>query len=87
MKANEFVKKFGWFTSKEYMAGATIFDNNLMFFTNRNELNQLIEAKELVDSFGGLDGAKKYLRTRDVWVTAASNSRLICAIQLVESCQ
>ena len=99
VKANEFVKKFGWFTSKEYMAGATIFDNNLMVFTNRDDLKQLIEAKELVEF--GIPDLKKSMFSNsksieDVknWLLSVSDSLLTekgvelkKAIQLVESCQ
>lgn len=62
MKANEFVKKFGLFTAKEYLAGSTIFDNHLMVVTNDWELKCLVESQELVSNFGGLKRAKRILK-------------------------
>lgn len=61
MKANEFVKKFGLFTAKEYLAGSTIFDNHLMVFTNDCELKRLVESHELVESFGGINACHETL--------------------------
>lgn len=61
MEANEFIRKFGLFTAKEYLAGSTIFDNHLMVFTNDCELNRLVESHELVELYGGLESAKKCL--------------------------
>lgn len=58
MKAVDFVKKFSWFGSKEYLAGTPFFDGDVIILTDRSELKKLIEAKELVDSFGGLFHAK-----------------------------
>lgn len=82
MKANEYFKKHGYKKCKSNCRSNAWL--NTAFWV---QLKRIIEAHDLVDSFGGLDGAKKYLRTRDVWVTVASNSQLIYAIQLVESCQ
>lgn len=81
MKANEFVKKFGIFGAKEYLAGATFFDKHLMVFTDTNELKLLIESHELVDNLGGLEEAKNYLSLSNVRL-----DRLKQAISNVESC-
>lgn len=59
MKATEFVKKYGWGDAREYLAGATIFDNHLMVFTDINDLQNLVNAYELVESYGGLASARK----------------------------
>ncbi len=59
MKANEFVKKFGWDRAKVAVDAVNkegLGEHILL------ELKQLIEAKELVDSFGGLEKAKKVLK-------------------------
>lgn len=62
MKAKEFVKKYGWLGAKEYLAGATFLDDNLLVFTNAEELQNLVNAYELVGKFGGVNGAKKVLK-------------------------
>ena len=86
MKAVEFVNRFGWFTAKEYLAGATIFDNHLMVFTDANDLKTLVEAKELVDLYGGLFDAKKCLLLAPYAVDlSGAVEELQEAIKLVES--
>lgn len=99
MKANEFIKKFGLFTAKEYLAGSTIFDNHLMVFTNDCELNRLVESHELVKVWQlpeddndetGVDGARMYLECYAFYSTdeeKAKLDRLKQAIADVESCQ
>ena len=104
MKANEFVKKFGWDEVKRVLnlsihsswadhyhikedaigtAGAR-FSKKLCEknddFVCLHDLNQLIEAKELVEKFGGLPEAHKYIDDKIL-------PELSRAIQLVESCQ
>ena len=51
MTALEFIKKFGWFTSKEYLAGATVFDNHLMVFTNTDDLKQYVDAYQILEDW------------------------------------
>ena len=86
MKANEFIKKFGIFGAKEYLAGATFFDEHLMVFTDTNELKRLIESHELiVNDFESIEIAEyEYMvsgcYSEPYWI------RIKQAIADVESC-
>lgn len=105
MKANEFVKKFGWGKAKEVVsftsnvcADPTHFDSDLDIYVHWddfkgvmdesdvyiNDLKRLVESWGLVESFGGLDGAKRFLNEN---VPCSDSVRLEKAIADVESCQ
>ena len=87
MKANEFVKKFGldyavellndnaW-SLKQCMAVSLLGDSG-------DELKRLVESHELVESFGGLDLARKVAHKN----CFEFNAPLLKAIADVESCQ
>ena len=81
MKANEFIKKFGIFGAKEYLAGATFFDDHLFVFTDIDELKRIVESHKLVDNLGGLEEAKNYLSLSNVRIGGLKQS-----IKDVESC-
>lgn len=59
MTALEFIRKYGWFTAKEYLAGATVFDGHSMVFTNEHELQKYVQAYNLVEANGGLTKTKQ----------------------------
>ena len=84
MKANEFIKKFGIFGAKEYLAGATFFDEHLMVFTDTKELKLLIESHELVEQYNGLFEAKELIRVSPKMTIELRE--LDAAIEDVESC-
>lgn len=94
MKANEFIKKFGWDVatklSKE-MRGITesVADGVAGWGQSEwDKLKRLVESYELVESFGGLESAKKELQRQSIlrWINPETE-RLREAIADVESCQ
>ena len=92
MKANEFVKKFGWersrAASKMHIADfCRCFDLPMSFLIDmRDDLKHLVESHELVGKVGGIEKAK--LRCYPAkHLTMDSYHRLKQAIADVESCQ
>lgn len=84
MKANEFVKKFGIGRTKYWIKEFTVINklpDELINLDFLNELKQLVESWELVESYGGLDEAKHEVSKRP------SQLLLKQAIADVESCQ
>lgn len=89
MKANEFFKKVGIDAVRSYLAA---YEDDLT-----DDLKRLVESHELVESYGGLGGAKEYIYCHDEYEAIydedgnvcdyISNSDLIEAIADVESCQ
>ena len=97
MKANEFVKKFGWNEAKEAlkrviwcetaycsMLGHGCFKSNSDCCVDINDLKRLIESHELVKEHGSLGGAKEYADS--VYTAPEVAERLHAAIADVESC-
>lgn len=87
MKANEFVKKFGWDRAKREVAligtiAMMCGDNDF-----NNDLKRLVESLELVEKLGGLETAKKELQRQSIlrWINPETE-RLRVAIADVESC-
>ena len=81
MKANEFVKKFGWDRAKQHIKAMDIQNWHNDFYNN---LKRLVESHELVKEHGSLGGAKEYA---DSAYTAPEVAvRLHAAIADVESC-
>lgn len=80
MKATEFVREFTVFGAKEYLAGATFYKDKLMVFTDIDDLKQIVDAFELVESLGGVDYCKCMIKL-------SGNDYLKKAINLVEQCQ
>ena len=87
MKANEFVKKFGWDRAKREVAligtiAMMCGDNDF-----NNDLKRLVESLELVEVYGGLEDAKKELQRQSIlrWINPETE-RLRVAIADVESC-
>ena len=61
MKANEFVKKFGWREAQKCLPycskrGDFIYYKNIE--VNFNELKRIVESHELVEGYGGIKKAK-----------------------------
>ena len=93
MKANEFVKKFGWEAAKHI----DYEDSVILVDLDYNDLKRLVESYELVESRGGLDAAKhelillqKHLNNTFGYVTIITSEKienLKQAIADVESCQ
>lgn len=86
MKANELVKKLGWNTAKEALTMAC---DKLKHVNYKNhavlisDLKRLVESHELVESIGGLEFAKNFIK-----ITGSTiDSTLEKAITDVESCQ
>lgn len=88
MKANEFVKKFGWEESKKHLlevreaVNQTPYKHSAEDFSN--DLKRLIESHELVKEHGSLGGAKEYADS--VYTAPEVAERLHAAIADVESC-
>lgn len=84
MKANEFVKKFGWEEAKNIVDASEIIsiDTNIV---DINQLKRLVESHELVESCGGLQSVGEKL-THGLHESRAVIERLKQAIADVESC-
>ena len=91
MKANEYVKKFGWERVKHckkpssrdnffIVGGEVIRDQDLI------DLKQLVESHELIECCGGLQSVGEKL-THGMYESRAVIERLKQAIADVESCQ
>lgn len=93
MKANEFVKKFGWGVAinlSNEMTGITQDVADCAACWGQSEwdyLKRLVESHELVESYGGLESAKKELQRQSIlrWINPETE-RLRVAIADVESC-
>lgn len=93
MKANEFVKKFGWGAAKNILHGmdeASEFTAHMPgdawdkpTLIDAVGLRRLVESHELVESCGGLDAARKEAHKN----CFEFNAPLLKAILDVESCQ
>lgn len=81
MKANEFVKKNGWNETKNYLRLHGW--KNTSFLIG---LKRLVESWDLVESYGGLDEAKKYVDDLSLSCGLMKIS-IRNAIEEVESCQ
>lgn len=89
MNAIEFVKNYGIDSTRE----------KIDFLENRSrnkseakdkfliEIKQIVDAFELVESYGGLDGAKEILEIVESGFTAVPDVEIRNAINLVEKCQ
>lgn len=99
MKANEFVKKYGWGWAKEVVENQPEIDAQIFNPYNQKysssytikrgvsvaHLKLLIEAKELVDSKGGISRARKEANCLFSNDFDGAAFRIFEAIQLVES--
>ena len=79
MKANEFVKEYGW----EYAKHILNEDFVILVDLNYKHLKHLIKSFELVERYGTTDEAKEYLPM----LRMDSYDELKQAIEDVESCQ
>ena len=87
MLANEFVKEFGWGKAKECIEfGKNYTDHEIV--CRYDDLKRLVESWELVQEFGGLEGAKgEYFEIIHSGVYEVSPCFLLKAIADVEGCQ
>ena len=89
MKANEFVKKFGWEEAKIICNG--VFTGVVCYKwveLNIDDLKRLVESHELVESYGGMDRIKEDTSDLEDWEESSSLWREVeKAIADVESCQ
>lgn len=97
MKANEFVKKFGWGEAKFYLGTAredalwVSFDlpehgiKDIVIYVS--DLKRLVESYELIKSCGGLEQAKAYAIDANACGAFNDERKLKQAIADVESCQ
>ena len=90
MKANEFVKKFGWEKAKKIVGGFNYNSSNKFITSLKDnsaihidDLKRLVESHELMESKGGLDAAKNIVKSQHNLYT---DMRLVQAIADVESC-
>lgn len=86
MKANEFVEKFGWVKSKaivNLMWGGVIQYHEES--VDYEDLKHLVESYELVESYGGINGARKELA--NLCDNLIDCAYLCQAIADVESCK
>ena len=98
MKANEFVKKYGWDAAIDLWCGAfDLYNNDLQIlngmvcsFSNNQflfdlvDLKRLIESYELVKEHGSLERAKMYAES--MYTAPEVVERMKQAIKDVESC-
>ena len=81
MKANEFVKKFGWEYSKHILNE----DSVILVDLDYTHLKRLIESHELVKEHGSLERAKMYAES--MYTAPEVVERMKQAVADVESCQ
>ena len=88
MKANKFVKKFGWDAAKHKADELKIIESmgDKLSFEDES-LKRLVESHELVEKHGGLISAKEYLKGNFIQYHMSAYARLKQAILDVESCQ
>ena len=80
MKANEFVKKFGWDRAKQHIKAMDIQNWHNDFYNN---LKRLVESYGLVENHNGVDMAKRFI---DANIECNDLDRLKQAIADMESC-
>ena len=87
MKANEFVRKYGIAEAKAFLSLDSEVEivYTASFF---DDLKRLVESHEMVESYGGLEDAKKELQRQSIlrWINPETEA-LRQAIADVESCQ
>ena len=89
MRANEFIKKFGWEKSKMAVKKLLPMEDGMPVFDyNSEDLKRLVESHNLVGRFGGLHMAKADVMDLDDWEkTSPYWMKIQQAIADVESCQ
>lgn len=83
MKANEFVKSFGWKEAKKKNSEG---DNFYVWRRDKElfkDLKRLVESHDLVENHNGVDMAKRFI---DANIECNDSDRLKQAIADVESC-
>lgn len=88
MKANEFVKKFGWEESKALVNAQSWTMRQIALSTtvDTKELTRLVESHELVEKLGGIDKCKGLVHVCIFKGRGSYASRLKQAIADVEAC-
>ncbi|MCO8087202.1 hypothetical protein [Acinetobacter indicus] len=85
MKANEFVKKFGWGEATAFLSMGS--DVEIVYTASFfDDLKHLVESYELVESYGGLSKARNHVE-RTIFKLSCQIIALKKAIADVESCQ
>ena len=82
MRAKEFVKKFGWKESMKQIKQPTGIYGAAFDYEFMGDLKTLVDAYELVESYGGMDRANDFLSICAEWIKPSLSK----AIALVESC-
>lgn len=94
MKANEFVKKFGVHIADHCLNDCASPDDRwfihhgaLIDGEDFDDLKRLVESHELVGSYGGLDGSKRFIeRDQEAEIDDYVTEKIKKAIADVESC-
>ena len=87
MKANEFVKKFGWDRAKREVELIGTIAAMCCEDDFNNDLKRLVESYDLVESWGGLEDAKLYSFDHCKDKPESAGYKLMMAIKDVESCK
>ena len=95
MKANEFVKKFGWEKAKKIVGGFNYNSSNKFITSLKDnsaihidDLKRLVESHELVEKVGGLENAKTFDEDSVYCIAHLTDlDSLKKSIADVESCQ
>lgn len=92
MKANEFVKKYGWKDAKICLLNCASPEDkwfmrrgDLISGQDFDDLKQIVDAWELVFEHGSIERAKKYADS--TYTAPEIKDVLVRAISLVEQCQ
>lgn len=84
MKANEFFKKHGWDDTKVMIESPFGLGEYEYLW---DDLKRLVESHELVESYGGLDGSKRFIeRDQEAEIDDYVTEKIKKAIAYVESC-
>lgn len=84
MRANEFVKNCGIDSAKSLLKMGSGYCDIMGYEFHTDDLKRLIESHELVESYGGINGARKELA--NLCDNLIDCARLCQAIADVESC-
>lgn len=87
MKANEFVKKFGWDAAKAKVAELKLLEDlGDSLGIQDIELKRLVASYEVVESFGGIKSASKAALKENEIGHVINEGLILMHIRIVESC-
>lgn len=92
MKANEFVKKFGWDKATQTSKLIVKNPNQILIFEDGQEevslidLRILVQSHEVVESFGGIKSAHKAALKENKLGNVIHEGLILMHIRVVESC-